>query len=713
MQVVFTTDPTPAVENPYCDKEIGHEASATADPNSFIILSIGADGNGNTIVHIGQDTAKNNTMFDYLQVTGLASTGTDVETGGVPEMGVKFATPVADGDGNITLEILWSKINWGGRWMVQNVKVPATATCATAVIPLPYKDEYDMNYALSSNGGTAWATSGTAANAIDGNTGTRWESEHKVDPQVFVVDMHAHCTFNTVQILWESAYAKSFTIDASNDSLAWTTIASVEDQTISPFPYTQTLDVTETSARYVRFTGIVRKETNYGYSFYEFRVFKAGLQILTTFEVKPAAAYSKIGVENALTITAKDQNGVAMNPGEITYVISPATAGAVSEGKYVAAEKGLATITATAGDKESQFTVFGVASDNLALSTNRMTDNKIIEQSGLKDGSAFDAYYTVDQDQNSVWQADTANGAGGTALDGWFVVDLADTFNIDMIAIKFEGACAKEYTLSFSLDNVNYASAHSYSGASGINAHTDMISTFAVSVARYVKFHTTEAATQWGVKIFDMQVFGTEYVPVYEPARTGLTEGAFGTFCSKKTVISYQGATFYQVDYIDKATSTLYFNEVDADSSLVAGKAYLFKATDNQIGVVTYGDEVDEPLSGDAARGFVAVFVDTPVPAPYTWYGIYGNKIQPVAQGVNIRANRAYIDYANLKETTYVQQGQPAPRRLAFGTPKGAATELQNIYELGQDGVQKIVLDGQVLILRNGQLYNVQGQLMK
>lgn len=135
--IAFLADPTPQpAVFPYCQTEVGHSFAENADPNSYVLLSIGSK-NGKTIVRIDQDAAKNSAMFDYLQVTTLATTGADVDAGGEKAMAVEFDTPAADADGNITLEILWSTIAWPGRWMVKNVKVPATAECEHAVLVGP------------------------------------------------------------------------------------------------------------------------------------------------------------------------------------------------------------------------------------------------------------------------------------------------------------------------------------------------------------------------------------------------------------------------------------------------------------------------------------------------------------------------------------------------------------------------------------------------
>lgn len=150
-----TPPPTPEVVAPYCQTEVGHFFAANADPNSFVLLSIGAK-NGKTIVRIDQDAAKNTQMFDYLQVTGIATTGEDVAEGGATAMAVEFDTPAAVDD-SITLEILWSTVNWPGRWMVQNVKVPATAACEYAVlVPAPVvKKTCAEVYSLAKNDAVA------------------------------------------------------------------------------------------------------------------------------------------------------------------------------------------------------------------------------------------------------------------------------------------------------------------------------------------------------------------------------------------------------------------------------------------------------------------------------------------------------------------------------------------------------------------------------
>lgn len=133
-------DPEPSA-SPYCNTEIGHLADPSADANSFILLSVGSDGHGHTIVNIKQDEAKNSAMFDYINIVGKKDIGADVATGGADEMAIVFNTPTPDGDGNITFTLQWSTISWGGRWQINDITLPADATCASAD-PFPGEHTY-------------------------------------------------------------------------------------------------------------------------------------------------------------------------------------------------------------------------------------------------------------------------------------------------------------------------------------------------------------------------------------------------------------------------------------------------------------------------------------------------------------------------------------------------------------------------------------------
>jgi F5/8 type C domain len=102
-----------------------------------------------------------------------------------------------------------------------------------------------------------------AANAVDGNAGTRWSSAFS-DPQWIYVDLGSSQPVCQVQLNWEAAYATAYQIQVSDTTTSWTTIYSTTTSTGG----NQTLNVSGTG-RYVRMNGTARA-TQYGYSLWEF-----------------------------------------------------------------------------------------------------------------------------------------------------------------------------------------------------------------------------------------------------------------------------------------------------------------------------------------------------------------------------------------------------------------------------------------------------------
>ena len=65
-----------------------------------------------------------------------------------------------------------------------------------------------------------------AANAVDGDPGTRWSSAYN-DNEWIQVDLGAAADFDRVVLVWEQAYAKDFTVQVSDDGSAWTDVKQV------------------------------------------------------------------------------------------------------------------------------------------------------------------------------------------------------------------------------------------------------------------------------------------------------------------------------------------------------------------------------------------------------------------------------------------------------------------------------------------------------
>jgi F5/8 type C domain-containing protein len=133
--------------------------------------------------------------------------------------------------------------------------------------------------ALSVNAGNV------AANAIDGNLTTRWESAQGVDPEWIYIDFGAPVFIGEVDVLWEAACAKNYDIDISTNATTWTVIpnATIVGNTLAgnaiadgmtPKDWTKAVVTKPLTAvgRYLRVNGTARCSV-YGYSMWEMRAY--------------------------------------------------------------------------------------------------------------------------------------------------------------------------------------------------------------------------------------------------------------------------------------------------------------------------------------------------------------------------------------------------------------------------------------------------------
>ncbi|WP_306214142.1 discoidin domain-containing protein [Actinoplanes sp. RD1] len=142
-----------------------------------------------------------------------------------------------------------------------------TALATVLMVPAPAR----AADTLLSQGRPATASSSEgadvpAANAVDGNTATRWSSQF-TDAQWLSVDLGAAATLSRVVLRWENAYGSAYQIQTSPDGSSWTTVHTATGRTGG----TDDLAVTGTG-RYVRMNGLQRG-TGYGYSLWEFEVY--------------------------------------------------------------------------------------------------------------------------------------------------------------------------------------------------------------------------------------------------------------------------------------------------------------------------------------------------------------------------------------------------------------------------------------------------------
>ncbi len=106
-----------------------------------------------------------------------------------------------------------------------------------------------------------------AENAVDGLLGARW-STGPTDPQWLQIDLGSTQSIGKVFLSWETAYAKSYEVQASNDGSNWTTLYS----TTAGKGGVEHLVGLHGSGRYLRLN-LTARGTQYGYSLYEVEVY--------------------------------------------------------------------------------------------------------------------------------------------------------------------------------------------------------------------------------------------------------------------------------------------------------------------------------------------------------------------------------------------------------------------------------------------------------
>ena len=105
-----------------------------------------------------------------------------------------------------------------------------------------------------------------ASDAVDGNPNTRWSSDFK-SAQWLEVDLGAPAAITRIKLNWESAHARAYQIQVSDDHSQWTTVISADDRHGGIEEHE-----ISTRGRYVRMQGLKRSGP-YGFSLWEFEVY--------------------------------------------------------------------------------------------------------------------------------------------------------------------------------------------------------------------------------------------------------------------------------------------------------------------------------------------------------------------------------------------------------------------------------------------------------
>ncbi len=197
----------------------------------------------------------------------------------------------------------------------------------------------------------------------------------------------------------------------------------------------------------------------------------------------------------------------------------------------------------------------------------------------------------------------------------------------------------------------------------------------------------------------DIDLTDKEFVTL----REGLEPGKLGTICWNADIYELDGAVFYEPEM--KIEDGVRFIESEKEGGVYPkGKPYLFQAEGETIRALVGKTTTTEAGVNNGMRG---TFVDLLAHNDPDTLIVYQNKLRPASDNW-VRANRAYIVKSELPGTP-----NPAPnrRRLVMGR-YDSPTGIENIV-LDSEGTSKVLLDGQIYIVRDGKWYDVTGRQVR
>lgn len=206
-----------------------------------------------------------------------------------------------------------------------------------------------------------------------------------------------------------------------------------------------------------------------------------------------------IGESNTVSASVVDQYGAPFDG-----VVNISVDGAVyADGTISCDTKGMVTVTASCGDitKEAKFFVADKEDYCMAGSTFTVSEGADDNTAALIDGGK-----EIDSlGENYVLAPNEEAGVHEHSL----VAKLARPYDLDLIALLWEGACPADYDVYLGRTESDLQLYYSMRDMKGMENHSDRFSGNDMKDIRYIKIVTTRNATEYGIKLQDLKAYGT------------------------------------------------------------------------------------------------------------------------------------------------------------------------------------------------------------
>ena len=187
-----------------------------------------------------------------------------------------------------------------------------------------------------------------------------------------------------------------------------------------------------------------------------------------------------------------------------------------------------------------------------------------------------------------------------------------------------------------------------------------------------------------------------------------VTAGKYGTICLPNGGVMV-GAALYEVAYFDASQKKIFFDEV-LNGAMVAGTPYIFLPEENVTQLKVYYTDAANADAGNA-NGLFGSYTKEPLAQNAGNYILYNNQYLLVnSDNVYVGENRAYIKLGEI--STNAVAPAPGRRRVAMGVLNEQVITGVEDLNVGDQPI-KVMIDGQLFILRGEKMYDAQGRLVK
>ena len=193
-----------------------------------------------------------------------------------------------------------------------------------------------------------------------------------------------------------------------------------------------------------------------------------------------------------------------------------------------------------------------------------------------------------------------------------------------------------------------------------------------------------------------------------EHTRSNLHAGNFGTVCLPYAIAAadISGAEIYKLIEWPAGTCAVTLESVE---NMEAGHPYIYQATASTATWRYYPEGT--PTAATSENGLIGSYSRELITPNANNYIIYNNKLYYVDSNAYVGAFKAYINRTDAENAPAPAAPAPGKKRIQLavnGTQ--TATGLEDVQS--GNSLQKVLVNGQLFIIRDGKTYTAQGQLV-